>query len=48
MGAAHAMVPFCGQDMNWGFEDCLVFDEILDNYDLELKSSNISSSEIFE
>ncbi|KAI9329051.1 hypothetical protein BDR26DRAFT_909435 [Obelidium mucronatum] len=27
--AAHAMVPFYGQGMNCGFEDCLVFDEIL-------------------
>ncbi|PAV61097.1 hypothetical protein WR25_25337 [Diploscapter pachys] len=28
--AAHAMVPFYGQGMNCGFEDCLVFSEILD------------------
>ncbi|KAJ3106873.1 hypothetical protein HDU97_005360 [Phlyctochytrium planicorne] len=27
--AAHAMVPFYGQGMNCGFEDCLVLDEIL-------------------
>ena len=28
--AAHAMVPFYGQGMNCGFEDCLVLHEILD------------------
>ncbi|KAJ1360008.1 Kynurenine 3-monooxygenase [Parelaphostrongylus tenuis] len=28
--AAHAMVPFYGQGMNCGFEDCLVLSEILD------------------
>uniref|UniRef100_A0A8C7DHH7 Kynurenine 3-monooxygenase n=1 Tax=Oncorhynchus kisutch TaxID=8019 RepID=A0A8C7DHH7_ONCKI len=28
--AAHAMVPFYGQGMNAGFEDCLVFNEIMD------------------
>jgi len=27
--AAHAMVPFYGQGMNAGFEDCLVFSELL-------------------
>lgn len=27
--AAHAMVPFYGQGMNCGFEDCLVLDELL-------------------
>ncbi|KHJ89314.1 hypothetical protein OESDEN_10866 [Oesophagostomum dentatum] len=28
--AAHAMVPFYGQGMNCGFEDCLVLSESLD------------------
>uniref|UniRef100_A0A8D0AQD1 Kynurenine 3-monooxygenase n=2 Tax=Sander lucioperca TaxID=283035 RepID=A0A8D0AQD1_SANLU len=28
--AAHAVVPFYGQGMNAGFEDCLVFEEIMD------------------
>ncbi|ROK15734.1 Kynurenine 3-monooxygenase [Anabarilius grahami] len=28
--AAHAVVPFYGQGMNAGFEDCLVIDEIMD------------------
>lgn len=28
--AAHGIVPFFGQGLNCGFEDCLVFDDILD------------------
>lgn len=36
--AAHAMVPFYGQGMNCGFEDCIVLNDMLDkhNDDLEL------------
>ncbi|KAI9101279.1 hypothetical protein DFS34DRAFT_613815 [Phlyctochytrium arcticum] len=30
--AAHAMVPFYGQGMNCGMEDCLVLEDILDKY----------------
>lgn len=30
--SAHAMVPFYGQGMNCGFEDCLVLDELLDDH----------------
>lgn len=30
--SAHAMVPFYGQGMNCGLEDCLVLDEILDKH----------------
>lgn len=30
--AAHAMVPFYGQGMNAGFEDCLIFNELLNQY----------------
>lgn len=30
--AAHAMVPFYGQGMNCGMEDCLVLDELLEEY----------------
>ncbi|XP_014344354.1 kynurenine 3-monooxygenase [Latimeria chalumnae] len=30
--AAHAVVPFYGQGMNAGFEDCLVFDELVDQH----------------
>jgi kynurenine 3-monooxygenase len=31
--AAHAIVPFHGQGMNAAFEDCIVFDELLDSHD---------------
>ena len=34
--AAHAMVPFYGQGMNCGFEDCLKLHEILDQYPNDL------------
>jgi len=30
--AVHATVPFYGQGMNCGFEDCLVFNECMDKY----------------
>ncbi|XP_029449868.1 kynurenine 3-monooxygenase isoform X2 [Rhinatrema bivittatum] len=30
--AAHAVVPFYGQGMNAGFEDCIVFAELMDQY----------------
>ncbi|XP_067901376.1 kynurenine 3-monooxygenase isoform X1 [Heterodontus francisci] len=30
--AAHAVVPFYGQGMNAGFEDCIVFDELMDQF----------------
>lgn len=30
--AAHAMVPFYGQGMNAGFEDCIVLDELIARY----------------
>ncbi|MEX2512211.1 MAG: NAD(P)/FAD-dependent oxidoreductase [Cyclobacteriaceae bacterium] len=30
--AAHAMVPFYGQGMNCGFEDCFLLDEMIDKY----------------
>ncbi|KAM5164510.1 kynurenine 3-monooxygenase [Mantella aurantiaca] len=30
--AAHAVVPFYGQGMNAGFEDCLVFSELLEQH----------------
>ena len=43
--AAHAIVPFYGQGMNAGFEDCSVLDEILDrnNGDWERTSIEFSS-----
>ena len=31
--AAHATVPFYGQGMNCGFEDCRILDKLLDEYD---------------
>ncbi len=31
--SAHATVPFYGQGMNAGFEDCRVFDDLLNKYD---------------
>jgi kynurenine 3-monooxygenase len=31
--AAHALVPFYGQGMNAGFEDCRIFNELLDDFD---------------
>lgn len=31
--AAHALVPFFGQGMNCGFEDCRVLDELIGKYD---------------
>ncbi|XP_007481618.1 kynurenine 3-monooxygenase isoform X1 [Monodelphis domestica] len=34
--AAHAIVPFFGQGMNAGFEDCLVFDELMDKFHNDL------------
>lgn len=30
--AAHTILPFYGQGMNFGFEDCLVFDELLEKH----------------
>lgn len=30
--AAHAIVPFFGQGMNCGFEDCVVFDRLMNSY----------------
>lgn len=34
--AAHAMVPFYGQGLNCGFEDLLVFDDLMNRYDDDL------------
>jgi kynurenine 3-monooxygenase len=35
--AAHAIVPFFGQGMNCGFEDCRILDELIEKYDHEWK-----------
>ncbi|CAD6200189.1 unnamed protein product [Caenorhabditis auriculariae] len=37
--AAHAMVPFYGQGMNCGFEDCLVYSDILNQYPMDIPRS---------
>ncbi|CAN9500055.1 unnamed protein product [Ophioblennius macclurei] len=37
--AAHAVVPFYGQGMNAGFEDCIVFDEVLDQFNEDLSAA---------
>jgi len=34
--AAHAMVPFYGQGMNAGFEDCLLLDELMTQHQMDL------------
>lgn len=36
--AAHAMVPFFGQGMNCGFEDCFILDELLQKHDDDFKT----------
>ncbi|MGZ8552450.1 MAG: FAD-dependent oxidoreductase [Chitinophagaceae bacterium] len=35
--AAHAIVPFFGQGMNCGFEDCRILDELIGKYDHDWK-----------
>ncbi|GAB4330624.1 MAG: NAD(P)/FAD-dependent oxidoreductase [Flammeovirgaceae bacterium] len=37
--AAHAIVPFYGQGMNAGFEDCVVLNELLDKYQDDLEKA---------
>ncbi|XP_013876616.1 kynurenine 3-monooxygenase [Austrofundulus limnaeus] len=36
--AAHAVVPFYGQGMNAGFEDCIVFDDIMNQFNEDFSS----------
>jgi kynurenine 3-monooxygenase len=36
--AAHAIVPFFGQGMNCGFEDCRILDELIDQYGKDWKT----------
>lgn len=45
--AAHAMVPFYGQGMNCGFEDCLVLDDLITNF-AKIPSQSIRFEVIFE
>ena len=37
--AAHAIVPFFGQGMNAGFEDCLIFNELLEEFGDDLQKA---------
>ena len=43
--AAHAMVPFYGQGMNAGFEDCLIFYNLLEQFDNDLQKAAAKYSE---
>ncbi|CAD7077183.1 unnamed protein product [Hermetia illucens] len=43
--AAHAMVPFYGQGMNAGFEDCTILSRILDNPNVQIADVLKSFSE---
>ncbi len=42
--AAHAIVPFYGQGMNAGFEDCYVFDQLISEHN-EINQSMLSAYE---
>ena len=44
--AAHAMVPFYGQGVNAGLEDCLIFDECLEQVDGDLHKAAQSYSNL--
>ena len=43
--AAHAMAPFYGQGMNAGFEDCLIFYNLLEQFDNDLQKAATKYSE---
>ncbi|MAO11525.1 MAG: kynurenine 3-monooxygenase [Flavobacteriaceae bacterium] len=45
--AAHAIVPFYGQGMNASFEDVVVFDEILEQYESNLTEGKLNWETIF-
>ena len=44
--AAHATVPFYGQGMNAGFEDCRILDELLDKHEDNFKTCFYEYSEV--
>jgi kynurenine 3-monooxygenase len=44
--SAHAIVPFYGQGMNCGFEDCVVLDELMSKYGLDASLEN--DAEVFK
>lgn len=43
--AAHAMVPFCGQGMNAGFEDSAIFYNLLEQFNNDLQKAATKYSE---
>lgn len=45
--AAHAIVPFYGQGMNCGFEDCTILDEIMEKY-LNKSADEADWKKVFE
>lgn len=45
--AAHAIVPFYGQGMNASFEDVVVFDEILDQLNVNSEDNQTQWKEVF-
>ena len=40
--AAHAIVPFFGQGMNCGFEDCLVLNSLIDKHMEDLPNGQVN------
>ena len=46
--AAHAIVPFYGQGMNASFEDVVVLDAVLDNYENDLATGKADWQQVFE
>ncbi|GLG99440.1 Kynurenine 3-monooxygenase [Gryllus bimaculatus] len=44
--AAHAMVPFYGQGMNAGFEDCLILDGLLEKFPPEAALNEFSRTRV--
>ena len=46
--SAHAIVPFFGQGMNCGFEDCTVLNEIMDKHSPSLGGGGAAWKQVFE
>ena len=46
--ASHAIVPFYGQGMNSGFEDCFYFDEFMEKHAKKAEDNSIDWKEMFE
>jgi len=45
--SAHGIVPFFGQGMNAGFEDCMVFDKLLEQHVTRADSSGVDWPSLF-